>query len=51
VRWTPVHESHMVKGKGQDNMMKLIEESYAPNRKLTYLRLIGLSVFPCVYTK
>ena len=30
VRWNPIRESHPVKGKGQDNMVKLIKESYAP---------------------
>ncbi|MCP4609531.1 MAG: hypothetical protein GY845_12535 [Planctomycetes bacterium] len=30
MRWNPIRESHPVKGKGQDNMVKLIKESYAP---------------------
>ena len=30
VRWNPIRKSHPVKGYGQNNKVKLIEESYAP---------------------
>ena len=37
VRYNPLHVSHMVKGEGQDAMVKLIEESYAPSKGIDLL--------------
>ena len=40
MRGKPFHESHLVKGYGQDTMVKLFEEPYAPS---TAMDLLGIN--------